>query len=105
MEKGSIYQIYPRSFMDTIGNGIGDLNGIIEKLDYLNDGTTNSLGIDAIWFSPFFVSSDLDFGYDVADYCDIATCYGTLDDFERLLKEAHKRNIWIMIDLGAKPYI
>ncbi|MDW7740522.1 MAG: alpha-glucosidase [Bacillota bacterium] len=98
-KRGVFYQIYPRSFLDTMGNGIGDLNGIIEKLDYLNDGTANSLGIDAIWFSPFFVSPDLDFGYDVADYCDIATCYGSLDDFDRLLKEAHKRNIRIMIDL------
>jgi len=85
--------------MDTMGNGIGDLQGIIEKLDYLNDGTANSLGIDAIWFCPFFVSPDLDFGYDVADYCAIDSCYGTRQDFDRLLKEAHKRNIKIMLDL------
>jgi alpha-glucosidase len=82
-----------------MGNGIGDLQGIIEKLDYLNDGTANSLGIDAIWFCPFFVSPDLDFGYDVADYCAIDSCYGTRQDFDRLLKEAHKRNIKIMLDL------
>ena len=85
--------------MDTMGNGIGDLQGIIEKLDYLNDGTANSLGIDAIWFCPFFVSPDLDFGYDVADYCAIDSCYGTRQDFDRLLKEAHKRNIKIILDL------
>jgi alpha-glucosidase len=85
--------------MDTMGNGIGDLQGIIDKLDYLNDGTANSLGINAIWFCPFFVSPDLDFGYDVADYCAIDSCYGTRQDFDRLLKEAHKRNIKIMLDL------
>jgi alpha-glucosidase len=98
-KKGVFYQIYPRSFLDTTGNGIGDLQGIIEKLDYLNDGTPNSLGIDAIWFSPFFVSPDLDFGYDVADYCAIDSRYGSLQDFDRLLAEAHRRNIRIMLDL------
>ena len=70
-KKAVFYQIYPRSFMDSNGDGIGDLPGIIEKLDYLNDGTQGSLGIDAIWFSPFFKSPEYDFGYDVSDYCDI----------------------------------
>lgn len=98
-KKAVFYQIYPRSFLDTMGNGIGDLNGIIEKLDYLNDGTANSLGIEAIWLSPFFLSPDLDFGYDVADYCAVDSCYGTLADFDRLLSEAHRRGIRIILDL------
>ena len=98
-KKAVFYQIYPRSFMDSNGDGIGDLPGIISKLDYLNDGTPNSLGIDAIWFSPFYPSPDHDYGYDVADYHDIDPRYGTLDDFDRLVKEAHKRKIMIMLDL------
>ncbi|MEW5785771.1 MAG: alpha-glucosidase [Bacillota bacterium] len=93
------YQIYPRSFMDGNGDGIGDLAGIIEKLDYLNDGTPRSLGIDAIWFSPFFTSPDRDFGYDVADYCAIDPRYGTIADFNRLVQEAHRRGIRILLDL------
>jgi alpha-glucosidase len=93
------YQIYPRSFADSNGDGIGDLQGIISSLDYLNDGTDNSLGIDAIWFSPFFTSPDHDFGYDIADYLDIDPRYGTLDDFDRLLDEAHKRKIRVILDL------
>ena len=67
-QRGVIYQIYPRSFKDTTGNGIGDLQGIIERLDYLNDGTEASLGIDALWLSPIFPSPMADFGYDVSDY-------------------------------------
>lgn len=98
-KKAVFYQVYPRSFNDSSGNGIGDLQGIIEKLDYLNDGTANSLGIDAIWFSPFYVSPDHDFGYDVADYCDIDPRYGTLADFDRLVREAHSRGIRVMLDL------
>lgn len=96
---GVIYQIYPRSFKDTNKDGIGDLKGIIEKLDYLNDGTPNSLGIDGIWISPFFVSPMKDFGYDISDYKDIDPMFGTLDDFKLLLAEAHKRGIHIIIDL------
>lgn len=98
-KRAVFYQIYPRSFMDSNDDGIGDLPGIISRLDYLNDGTPDSLGIDAIWFSPFFISPDYDYGYDVADYCDIDPRYGTLDDFDRLLAEAHKRNIMVMLDL------
>ena len=64
---GIVYQIYPRSFMDSNGDGIGDLTGVISRLDYLNDGTGNSLGIDAIWFSPFYPSPMYDFGYDISD--------------------------------------
>ena len=67
-QRGVIYQIYPRSFKDTTGNGTGDLQGVIDKLDYLNDGTPESLGIDAIWLSPFYPSPMADFGYDVSDY-------------------------------------
>ncbi len=98
-EKAVFYQVYPRSYMDSNGDGIGDIKGIIDKLDYLNDGTPNSLGIDAIWFSPFFKSPHYDFGYDISDFCDIDPCYGTLEDFDRLVEEAHRRNIRIMLDL------
>ena len=79
-----IYQIYPRSFLDTDGDGVGDLSGIIERLDYVA-----SLGVDAIWVSPFFKSPMADFGYDIADYRDVDPLFGTLDDFDRLLAEAH----------------
>ncbi|NLI70694.1 MAG: alpha-glucosidase [Firmicutes bacterium] len=98
-KKAVFYQIYPRSFMDSNGDGIGDIPGIISKLDYLNDGTPDSLGIDAIWFSPFFRSPDHDYGYDISDYYDIDPRYGTLEDFDRLVDECHKRNIRVMLDL------
>lgn len=98
-KRAVFYQIYPRSFKDSNGDGIGDLAGIIEKLDYLNDGTPGSLGIDAIWFSPFFKSPEYDFGYDVADYCNIDPRFGTLADFDRLVAEAHRRGIRVMLDL------
>jgi len=98
-KKAVFYQIYPRSYMDSDGDGIGDLPGIIEKLDYLNDGTANSLGVDAIWFSPFFKSPEYDYGYDIADYCDIDPRFGTLEDFDRLVSEAHRRGIRVMLDL------
>ncbi|MCS6835755.1 MAG: alpha-amylase family glycosyl hydrolase [Anaerolineae bacterium] len=97
-QTGVVYQIYPRSFKDDNGDGVGDLPGIISKLDYLNDGTPNSLGVDAIWISPFYPSPMKDFGYDVADYCDVNPLFGTLDDFDRLLAEAHKRGIRVIID-------
>ena len=93
----AIYQIYPRSFKDSNGDGVGDLRGVIEKLDYLH-GEKDSLGVDAIWFSPFFKSPMADFGYDVSDYCDIHPLFGTLDDFRELLDKAHKRQIKVMID-------
>ena len=98
-KKAVFYQIYPRSFKDSSGNGIGDLQGIIEKLDYLNDGTEKSLGIDAIWFSPFFVSPQKDYGYDIADYCSINPEYGTMDDYDQLVTECHRRGIRVMLDL------
>lgn len=97
-QRGVIYQIYPRSFKDTTGNGVGDLQGVIDKLDYLNDGTEASLGIDAIWLSSFYPSPMADFGYDVADYCDIHQLFGDLATFDRLVAEAHKRGIKIIID-------
>ncbi len=91
-----VYQIYPRSFMDTNGDGIGDIQGIIEKLDYLSD-----LGIDVIWLSPVFKSPNDDNGYDISDYEDIMEDFGTLSDMERLLEEGNKRNIKILMDLVA----
>ena len=96
---GVIYQIYPRSFADADGDGVGDLAGITARLDHLNDGTPRSLGVDAIWLSPFYPSPMADFGYDVADYCDVDPVFGTLDDFDRLVAEAHARGIRVVIDL------
>ncbi len=96
---GVIYQIYPRSFMDSNGDGTGDLKGITANLDYLNDGTENSLGVDGIWISPFFRSPMRDFGYDISDYRDVDPIFGSLDDFRELLSEAHKRGIHVIIDL------
>lgn len=98
-KKSVFYQIYPRSFVDSNGDGIGDLKGIISKLDYLNDGTSQSLGIDAIWFSPFFTSPDYDYGYDISNYQDIDPRFGTLADLDLLLTEAHKRDIKVIVDL------
>ncbi len=94
-----LFQIYPRSFYDADNNGIGDLKGITQKLDYLKDGKGGGLGIDAIWLSPFFRSPMKDFGYDVSDYCDIDPIFGTIADFDELVEEAHKRDIRILIDL------
>jgi alpha-glucosidase len=93
-----IYQIYPWSFQDSNGDGIGDLPGIISRLDYLN-GTPDSLGIDAIWLSPIYSSPMKDFGYDVADYRGIDPRFGTLADFDRLVAEAHRRGIRVLMDL------
>jgi len=95
---GVVYQIYPRSFQDSNGDGIGDLPGITSRLDYLNDGTPGSLGVDAIWISPFYPSPQLDFGYDVADYTDVDPDYGTLADFDELVSEAHRRGIRVIVD-------
>ena len=97
-QRGVVYQIYPRSFMDSNADGIGDLNGIIQKLDYLNDGTENSLGVNAIWLSPFYPSPMKDFGYDVADYCGVDPMFGDLATFDRLVAEAHRRGMKIIID-------
>ena len=92
-QRGVVYQIYPRSFMDSDNDGIGDLNGVIQKLDYLS-----MLGIDAIWFSPIYPSPMADFGYDVSDYCDIHPMFGNLAIFDRLVTETHQRGLKIIID-------
>lgn len=89
-----VYQIYPRSFKDSNGDGIGELEGIYEKLDYLAE-----LGIDVIWMSPVYKSPNDDNGYDISDYQDIMDDFGTMDDFDRVLKKAHSLNIKIMMDL------
>jgi alpha-glucosidase len=91
---GVIYQIYPRSFADSNGDGIGDLRGILGKLDYLQ-----ALGIDALWLSPIYPSPDVDYGYDVSDHCAIDPRLGTLADFEQLVAHAHHRGIRIILDL------
>ena len=93
-QNGVIYQIYPRSFYDTNHDGIGDIPGIIAKLDYLHD-----LGVDALWLSPVYPSPQVDFGYDVSDYTDIDAKFGTLEDFKTLLAQAHQRGIRIILDL------
>jgi len=89
-----VYQVYPRSFLDTNDDGVGDLPGIIEKLDYIA-----GLGIDAIWVSPFFKSPMRDFGYDVSDYRDVDPLFGTLDDCDRLIEGAHQRGVKVIFDL------
>jgi alpha-glucosidase len=92
-ESGVIYQIYPRSFQDSDGDGVGDLAGIERRLDYLA-----SLGVDAIWLSPIFPSPMADFGYDVADYCGVDPLFGTLADFDRLLAAVHDRGLKMLLD-------
>ncbi|SDJ92889.1 alpha-amylase family glycosyl hydrolase [Aliiruegeria lutimaris] len=88
-----LYQIYPRSFQDSTGSGTGDLRGITKRLDHVA-----SLGVDAIWLSPFFTSPMADMGYDVADYCDVDPSFGTLDDFDALVARAHELGLKVMID-------
>ena len=88
-----VYQIYPRSFQDSNGDGIGDLNGIRNRLDYLV-----ALGINAVWISPIYPSPMADFGYDVAEYCGIDPIFGTMGDFDRLLEEAHRRGLRLILD-------
>jgi oligo-1,6-glucosidase len=93
-KEGIVYQIYPRSFMDSNGDGIGDLNGITRRLDYLKN-----LGVTILWISPFYKSPNVDNGYDISDYQAIQKEFGTMEDFDRLLTEAHLRGLKIMIDL------
>jgi len=92
-QRGIIYHIYPRSFQDSDGDGIGDLRGIIARVDYLS-----SLGIDAVWISPIYPSPMADFGYDITDYCAIDRVFGTFTDFDRLVGEIHRRGLKIILD-------
>ena len=96
LDDAVFYEIYPQSFQDTNGDGIGDLPGIIDRLDYIK-----SLNVNAIWLNPCFVSPFMDAGYDVADFYRIAPRYGTNDDMKRLCEEAHARGIRIVLDLVA----
>ena len=89
-----VYQVYPRSFMDSDGNGLGDINGITSKLDYLKE-----LGIDVIWVCPMYKSPNDDNGYDISDYQAILEDFGTMEDFDRLLEEVHARGMKLIIDL------
>lgn len=89
-----VYQIYPKSFRDTNGDGVGDLSGIIEKLDYLQN-----LGVDYLWLTPFFPSPQNDNGYDVADYCDVDPQFGTMEDLDELIRQSEKRGIGLMLDM------
>ncbi|MYL64593.1 alpha,alpha-phosphotrehalase [Bacillus hwajinpoensis] len=93
-KKSVVYQIYPKSFNDTTGSGTGDIQGIIEKLDYLN-----KLGVDVVWLTPIYDSPQNDNGYDIRDYFSIYEEYGTMEDFDRLLKEAHARDIKVIMDI------
>ncbi|WP_025027791.1 alpha,alpha-phosphotrehalase [Caldalkalibacillus mannanilyticus] len=92
--KSVVYQIYPKSFNDTTGNGVGDIQGIIDKLDYLKE-----LGVDVIWLTPIYASPQKDNGYDISDYFAIHEEYGTMEDFDRLLNEAHDRELKIIMDI------
>ena len=93
-KRSVIYQVYPRSFADSNGDGVGDLPGVISKLDYLK-----TLGIDAIWLSPVYRSPQYDNGYDISDYRDVDPLFGTLADLDRLIAEAKTRGIRIILDL------
>jgi len=93
-QNGVIYQIYPKSFQDTTGRGTGDLRGVTQRLDYLK-----TLGVDALWLTPFYISPQIDNGYDVANYTAIDPTYGTLDDFDELVKQAHARGIRLVLDM------
>ena len=92
-QRGIIYQVYPRSFMDSNDDGVGDLAGITRRLDYLQ-----WLGVDALWLSPIFPSPMADFGYDVADYTNIDPLFGTLEDFAQLVAEAHRCQLKVLLD-------
>lgn len=93
-KESSVYQIYPASFKDTNGDGVGDLQGVISKVDYLQ-----ALGSDIVWLSPIFKSPQVDMGYDVSDYYDIHAPYGSLEDVDTLIRELHARNMKLVLDL------
>ena len=95
-QDGVIYQVYPRSFLDTNHDGIGDLGGVTEKLDYVSQ-----LGVDAIWLSPFYPTPDADFGYDISDHTQVDARFGTMRDFDNLLEQAHKRGIRVIFDIAT----
>src|SRR5437764_9245861 len=90
---GVFYQVYPRSFQDSDGDGVGDLRGIIRRLSYLK-----SLGVDAVWLSPIYPSPMADFGYDISDYTGVHPVFGTLADFDNLLRAAHARRMRVLLD-------
>src|SRR5436190_4572556 len=92
-QTGVVYQVYPRSFQDSDGDGVGDLPGVIDRLDHLA-----WLGVDAVWLSPIFRSPMRDFGYDVADYLEVDPLFGTLADLDRLISEAHSRGLRVLLD-------
>ena len=89
-----VYQVYIKSFQDSTGNGLGDLRGIAQRMDYIAD-----LGVDYVWITPFFPSPQNDNGYDVSDYCAIEPLYGTMDDFEELSRQAKAHGIGLMLDM------
>jgi alpha-glucosidase len=93
-QTATIYQIYPRSFQDSDGDGVGDLRGITRRLDYLAE-----LGVNAIWISPIFRSPMADFGYDISDYTEIEPLFGTMRDFDELLAAAHGQGLKVLLDL------
>src|SRR5579884_4026668 len=93
-QKGVIYQIYPRSFADSNGDGVGDLRGVIEHVDYLD----RTLGVDAVWLSPFYPSPMADYGYDVSDYTDVHPIFGDLATFDELVEALHGRDMKVIID-------
>ena len=93
-QNGVSYQVYPKSFQDTTGSGTGDLRGVTQRLDYLQ-----KLGVDAIWLTPFYISPQVDNGYDVADYLSVDPAYGTLEDFDELVAQAKARGIRIILDM------
>ena len=94
LDQGVFYQIYPRSWADAAGDGIGDLAGIVSRLDYLQ-----WLGVDGIWLNPVMPSPDADWGHDVADHCDVDPTHGTLADVDELVPQAHRRGIRVLFDL------